>query len=306
LPKIISWLKDDIWTPDRLHQLGPVDYLIKGEKQVCKIEEQIFSFASRVYNELATPSQSRLIKLLKSEEKVAVVVLDGLSLREVPSLLELAKNSGYSVIKNGTGRAALPSETMDFVAQQLGLNGVSPSKLPKRKELKAQSITAFYLHNDTNWISQPADDTNILVWSSFPDNTYTDSGARFANHFKNIASRLGNVWMSTVQQIPHDYRIIITSDHGYVFFDSGTSFDVPPAEKRLLNQYFGNDRNKIVDGELQPPESKYIHKVNSKDLVMITGRVKTTSTGKAASLKYKHGGLSLMEMVTPWIEIRKD
>jgi hypothetical protein len=39
---------------------------------------------------------------------------------------------------------------------------------------------------------------------------------------------------------------------------------------------------------------------------MLKGRVRTASTGKAASLKYKHGGLSLMEMVTPWIEIRKD
>ena len=306
MPKVISWLKNDIWTPDRLHQLGPVDYLIKGEKQVCKIEEQIFSFASRVYNELATPTQSQLINLLKSDEKVAVVVLDGLSLREVPTLLELAENAGYSVIKNGTGRAALPSETMDFVAQQLGLKGVSPSKLPKRKELKTQGISAFYLNNDTNWISQPTDDSNILVWSAFPDITYTDSGARFANHFNNIASRLGNVWMSTVQQIPHDYRIIITSDHGYVFFDSGTSFDISPREKRALNQYFGNDRNKLVDDELQPPDSKYIHRLNNRDLVMLKGRVRTASTGKAASLKYKHGGLSLMEMVTPWIEIRKD
>jgi hypothetical protein len=31
--------------------------------------------------------------------------------------------------------------------------------------------------------------------------------------------------------------------------------------------------------------------------------VKTHSTGEAATKLYKHGGLSLMEMLTPWIKI---
>jgi hypothetical protein len=35
---------------------------------------------------------------------------------------------------------------------------------------------------------------------------------------------------------------------------------------------------------------------------MIKGRVKTRSTGATARL-YKHGGLYLMEMLTPWIEV---
>jgi hypothetical protein len=38
-------------------------------------------------------------------------------------------------------------------------------------------------------------------------------------------------------------------------------------------------------------------------VAMIKGRVKTKSTGDAASRLYKHGGLSLMEMLVPWIEI---
>jgi len=41
----------------------------------------------------------------------------------------------------------------------------------------------------------------------------------------------------------------------------------------------------------------------SPGLAMIKGRVKTKSTGDAASRLYKHGGLSLMEMLVPWIEI---
>ena len=297
---------DDIWTAERFDELGPVEYLKKGEKEVCRIEDRICSYASRVYNELATPKTNTLLNLLKSKDKFAVVVLDGLSLREIPILLKLADRTGYRVKSCSTSRAALPSETMDFVSAQLGLINVAPSQLPGRKELKAEKITVFYLNNETKWIPSPENDQNILIWSGFPDNTYTDSGARFASHFEHISARLKNVWMSTVQQIPADFNIIITSDHGYIFFDSGTSFDLNSSDKQELNKFFGNDRNRRIDSGTLIPGSKFIHHVNGQDIAMIKGRVRTASTGKAASMKYKHGGLSLMEMVTPWLELKKD
>ncbi|MBC8553764.1 MAG: hypothetical protein H8D23_29475 [Candidatus Brocadiales bacterium] len=283
-----------------------MEYLKKGEKEVCRIEDQICSYASRVYNELATPNANTLLNLLKSKDNLAVVVLDGLSLREIPILLKLAANTGYHVESCSTNRAALPSETMDFVSAQLGLKGVAPSQLPSRKELKAENIAVFYLNSETNWIRTPVNNSNILIWSSFPDHTYTDSGARFASHFEHIAARMKNVWMSSVQQIPAGYEIIITSDHGYIFFDSGTSFDLNNRDKLELNRFFGNDRNKKVEPGIIIPDLKYIHHLTEQDIAIIKGRVRSVSTGKAASIKYKHGGLSLMEMVTPWIELKKD
>ena len=42
----------------------------------------------------------------------------------------------------------------------------------------------------------------------------------------------------------------------------------------------------------------------SGSTMMVKGRVRTKSTGEAASKLYRHGGLSLMEMITPWIEIK--
>jgi hypothetical protein len=42
---------------------------------------------------------------------------------------------------------------------------------------------------------------------------------------------------------------------------------------------------------------------SSRQIALIKGRVKTRSTGEAATKLNKHGGLSLMEMLTPWIEI---
>ena len=39
----------------------------------------------------------------------------------------------------------------------------------------------------------------------------------------------------------------------------------------------------------------------AKGIAMVKGRIKTRSTGEAAMKLYKHGGLSLMEMLRPWV-----
>ena len=38
-----------------------------------------------------------------------------------------------------------------------------------------------------------------------------------------------------------------------------------------------------------------------REVALVKGRIKTRSTGEAATRLYKHGGLSLMEMLIPWI-----
>ena len=50
-----------------------------------------------------------------------------------------------------------------------------------------------------------------------------------------------------------------------------------------------------------PPLSDAIVIDEGKQLAIVKGRVKTRSTGEAAVKLYKHGGLSLMEMLTPWV-----
>jgi hypothetical protein len=89
------------------------------------------------------------------------------------------------------------------------------------------------------------------------------------------------------------------SDHGYIFF--GTGMDFPRKEMRELNNYFGNDRYAFLSAKPNPPASDDIIIDETKRVALLKGRVKTRSTGEAASKLYKHGGLSLMEMLTPWI-----
>ena len=70
-----------------------------------------------------------------------------------------------------------------------------------------------------------------------------------------------------------------------------------------LNAYFGNERNVSLEEKPDTPVNDDIYISESQKVAMVKGRVRTKSTGDAARKLYKHGGLSLMEMITPWIEL---
>jgi hypothetical protein len=76
-------------------------------------------------------------------------------------------------------------------------------------------------------------------------------------------------------------------------------------ETAPLNQYFGNECNGFLDLDQHPhpPQSDDVWIDPSRNVALIKGQVKTRSTGTASIRSYKHRSLSLMEMLTPWIEM---
>jgi hypothetical protein len=304
LPWLKEWLLNEIWSPAGYDFTNPTDFLVRGEETVNLFEQLLTSAADRTYGELLSnvePAKSLLNVL--SDSGTAVCLFDGLSLREIPMLLKLAKKSGLQVTQVDTALAAVPPETMDYLARELPCGKIAPSNLSTRKELKDIGLAAIYSADYAQPISGDFKDRPLLVWSSFPDETYRDSGARFENHFSNLHMRLETAWMNTVQQIKGKRKIIITSDHGYVFFGTGMDFPRSNTEIAPLNQYFGNDRHAFLEQHPHPPQSDDIFIDPARNIAMIKGRVKTRSTGTASTRLYKHGGLSLMEMLTPWIEL---
>lgn len=301
---IIDWLLKEVWSPERYRNLSPIEFLCEGEEKLNRFEMLVASAADRIYGELlSAPESKRNLLAALSDPDTAVVVFDGLSIREVPMILALADKSGFPVSLIGTSQAAIPSETIDFIARELPCGPTPPSQLQTRKELKEKGIVAIYSGNITHPISGEYENSPLLVWSSFPDITYKDSGARFESHFENIHALFKTAWINIVQAIKGKGRIIITSDHGYIFFGTGMDFPRSPNEIRALNAYFGNDRNVSLKGKPDTIISDDIFIAQSQSVAMVKGRVRTRSTGEAASRLYRHGGLSLMEMITPWIEL---
>ena len=299
LPWIQRWLIEEVWTSSLYDSLSHIEYLKSGEEKVNRFEEFISSSADRTYRELmSTPlPEKNLLNVLR--ENTAVIVFDGLSLREIPIILRLSKKLDLTVSQMSCSIAAIPSETMDFIEREFKCGKISPSQLPGRNELRSKGITAIYTNNITQGINAPENNSPLLIWSAFPDNTYTDSGSRFENHFENIHIQFETAWINTVQQIKGKKNLIITSDHGYVFF--GTGMDRPSPDMRELNSYFGNNRNTLLSDNPDPPKSDDLIIDEAKGVAMVKGRIKTRSTGAAAMKLYKHGGLSFMEMLTPWV-----
>jgi hypothetical protein len=309
LPWLRDWLLSQVWTTSRYESLSPVDFLKQGEREVNEVEEVIAEAAPRLYGELLgnVPPERDVRTFLERQRPCAVVVFDGLSLREVPLLLRLASKSRLKLVEPANVTfAAVPSETIDFVRQRLGIGNVAPSDLPRRQTLREAGIAAYYYDAPSRQFSLDPTAEALLLWSSFPDITYKDSGARFAQHFEHIHAQLETAWMNTVQRIPQGRKILVTSDHGYVYFDAGMNFPRPDSAVRPLTQYFGGERSKSISAAGSPPSHPDLITLQSHDVAIIRGRVQTHPPGPSSNKLYKHGGLSLMEMLTPWIVLTSD
>ncbi len=304
LPWIEQWLLEEVWSRENYLKFKPLDFLQHGEGAVNEIEQLIAAAADRTYGELLSdPGQEKSLLGVLSSPDIAVVVFDGLSLREIPMLMNLAEKSGLKISRTDVSLAAVPCDTMEYIARELPCGRIAPSQLPTRKELKERGIAAVYHGNYTQGIAGDHPKASLLVWSSFPDLTYRDSGAKFENHFENIHAMFETAWMNTVQRIKGKRKIVVTSDHGYIFFGAGLDFPRQPSELKELNAYFGNDRHASTIEKPDPPASDDVYRDSARQVALIKGRVKTRASGEAAAKLYKHGGLSLMEMMTPWIEL---
>jgi len=310
-PQLGNWLIEKVWSRDSATAGMTTDYLSAGEARVNSLETLVAAAAPRAYDELCFPPDERrdLLHFLLHRRPSAAVVFDGMSLREIPAVLALAAQSRLRVAEVGFSFAALPSETVPFITQRLGVANCSPSQLPERKGLRDQGIAAYYYSHPAEQHTVDSAQPALLLWSAFPDNTYRDSGARFANHFAELGKRLEIAWRFTVQQIPKGRAVVITSDHGYVFFGSGLSALRSNDELRPLTRLLGGERHLYLDaGTPDPvhPDLAIKQAPDGKRVAMIRGRVQTHPPGDAANKLYKHGGLSLMEMLTPWIVLEPE
>jgi len=306
LPAIGEWLLTEVWQTKKYPHPDPVAFLRSGEEKVNELESVLCAAAWRLYDEFQSPPDDsrNLLAFLAGQRPCAAVVFDGLSLREIPAVLHLAEESGFTVREVGFSQSAIPSETMDFVEERLDLPSTAPSQLPCRQALREKGIATYYYPHPNHREQLDRLSSALLVWSAFPDVTYKDSGARFAEHFAQLDQTLKAAWTNTVQQIPKGRTILVTSDHGYVFFGPGLSLPRQNAELAEITRRFGGDRYcHLLGGEitLEHPDVALVSSHTGNPVMMIRGRVQTHVPGEQTSRLYKHGGLSLMEMLTPWV-----
>lgn len=305
LPSLINWLMTEVWTMDRYREVGekPADYLTEGEGLVHQREALLTLAGDSLYDELASaPPADRTVRaFLDQYPGAAVVILDGCSIRELPRLVQLAEFSGRPIVDRSYAFAAVPSETEVFIGQRMGLGlpPISPSVLPGRRELREQEINAYWLRQPTQQVRIEDGPEALLLWVRFPDMRFMDTAAATAALFDSIWDMLETVWMRTVQIMPSSRPVLVTSDHGYIFLGPGLS---DPRLAGVDKPLEGKRYREFPAQEELPQRKPGLWVDAARRLAVVAGRVHNRPQAPSPSNSvYRHGGLSLMEMITPWL-----
>lgn len=304
MPELERWLLDEVWTQAAFESVGksPQAYLRNGEELVNDRENLLRIAAASLFVELtSTSEQDKTIGAFFAQHpKSAAVLYDGCSLREMPRLLELAKASRREVLEIGCSRAAIPSETEYFVSDRLGLGlpTIGPSQLTGRAELKQRNVRFYYYRQTSDHHTIQDGEESFLLWSRFPDQRYTDSTATNEAMFDGLWDGLEQAWRRTVQAVPPDRKVLVTSDHGYIFLGSGLSDPSLRGADRILD---GKRFRVFEPNESLPASGNGLWVDAGRRLAVLAGRGHNRFQGPGAQSVYRHGGLSLMEMLTPWL-----
>jgi hypothetical protein len=232
----------------------------------------------------------------------AVLILDALSLRELPWLLggAQARNIPPSDVRV-TGSEG-PSDTDQF-ARALGISSRSHLKL----DGAPGSFNFFPSKPYTDVIRMPFEDSvgvipnepNLFMWHTWLDDLI---------HIQKLPDQIYKAAYTTLQddgfwkfvnRLRQGRRLVITSDHGYAVSKLFSSEEMDPDVTEKLRETFGAARYKKANG---PWQERFMPPIvaSHNDHHIVMGQRKWKVQGGFPHVC--HGGLSLLEVAVPWIE----
>lgn len=239
----------------------------------------------------------------------AILILDALSLRELPWLIEQATKRGFTLHQSCVTAAEIPGNTNPF-AKALGFG--QRSSLEHNLGKSADFPNAWTETTDMPFADCCAlikADPNIIFWHHWPDSQMhdlADRGDGYRKLSKIAAEQLtSDDFWQFIGRLSTGRRLIITADHGYAH--SGIFPDVVQKDQAdFLKERFKSGRsilNANYSGHYWVPPLTQAIKSQHGEWNMVLGRKKWKSQGGYPTLT--HGGLSLLEMTVPFIEITR-
>jgi len=241
----------------------------------------------------------------------AVLILDGLSLRELPWLIQGAKERGFTLHEVTANASELPGETNEF-AQALGFGSRSQLQnngggLAHRLQPTQTECVDMPWKDCEGLINGTPGAKNWVFWHHWPDSKVHDgsgAGQGLDMLTRDAADQLGSddFW-AFVERLATGRRLVITSDHGYAA--TGYFPDADGEVGQFLKKTFASGRSKAGTGEtgpFVPPVALQINSPHGAHLLAL-GRWKWKSQGGYPTLT--HGGLSLLEVLSPFVELTK-
>jgi len=240
----------------------------------------------------------------------AVLILDGMSLRETPWLLQQAEQRGYTIHDAGPRATELPCETTPF-AKALGFS--QRSALENNGAGGAHKLTGAGTESSSlNWkdcIGRVGNQTDFAFWHHWPDIRMHDlsgAGAGLRKLAKEACEHLtSDDFWEFVERLSHGRRLVITSDHGYAA--CGLFPDLVDKDQiSYMKKLFKSGRTatgQSDDGAWVPPIDLRLTTVHGTHRYALGRRKWKVSGEKNRNLA--HGGLSLLEVFVPFIELSR-
>jgi hypothetical protein len=245
----------------------------------------------------------------------AVLILDGLSLREVPWLLTEAPNRGFTLRSAGCRVAEFPAETDPFAR---GLGFSSRSALDNNSAGKSHRLPgAFTDAGNLPWADATqaiSSHERLVYWHHWPDDRLhaigKESGGVQALTQEARQTLCGDDFWKFVARLATGRRVLITSDHGYAA--CGQFADVTDKDQHAyLKELYKKGRSVAVsangngeptpNGGWAPPIDLSITSPHGTHKYVLGRRKWKASSGYPT---LQHGGLSLLEILTPFIELQ--
>lgn len=265
--------------------------------------DEFLSYAPTVVDEL------KKFWIDASASGTAILVLDALSLRELPLLVAAARDRGLEPVRIEAFAAQVPTET-DRFAEALGL--------PSRSKLFNNQPSASFIFGGpdvyTDVLDAPFADCigsvpsapRLFLWHKWPDeplihlhDAKDDGPDIVAAQTKQQLS--SNDFWRFVDRIRQGRRLVVTSDHGYAVSRFFSDEQKDPDTVQLLRKAFGARRCAVESPSIPWPRRHLpplVTRHNGRLVVM--GQRKWAVQGGFPHLC--HGGLSLLEAVVPFIE----
>lgn len=244
----------------------------------------------------------------------AVLILDALSLRELPLIHAAAQKRGIIPTDVQVRGACVPTETESFAAA-LGLGG--RSKLFNNQPPQTFIFGGPDVHTDVlegpfaDCIPRIASKPRLFLWHKWPDDPLIHVQSEQREGDAVVAAEIKRTLASDefwafLNAMRQGRRLLITGDHGYASASEFSSEVRDDASIRLFAGAFGAQRAIREDParpwqrlHLPPPVLRFAD--SSGTWLVVIGQKKWKVRGGFPTLC--HGGLSLLEAALPVIEL---
>lgn len=285
-------------TQDRLSANALHDATVIPDRLLCEAAWELWE----AFPTAAVRTSTALIEWTKLGTAKAVLILDALSLRELPILLAGARKHGIQPLQVKVLGSECPSTT-DHFAQALGLS----SRSALANDNKPRSFALFAGDCFSDVVSLPFEDCaipptpNLVIWHSWLDDQIHLQNKQPDQIASNATTVLqGDGFWHFIDRLRQGRNLVITSDHGYAVSKRFSS-EIEDADAiEILRKTFAASRNKAAStpwqARLMPP---LVMTHNGQHVVMGQRKWKVQSGFPALC----HGGMSLLEVAVPFVEL---